>query len=356
MAVTLILLLVFMSGRFIKYLGQAASGGLSPDVLFAIMWFRLPGFLELILPLGFFIGLLLAYGRMYLESEMTVLHACGLSHNRLLVMSLFMSAIVALIVGALSTYFSPAGMQRVEQIFQEQSKVTEFEMLFPGKFQKLKSGQRVTYTESLSEDKKILYDVFISEPSSNGEGMTLMYAETGKQDVNEDTGERFLVLSNGARYEGVPGKGSYRLVEFESYGIRIEEPDAESRSVKDEALATQVLFQSDRQDYKALLHWRLSLPMLVPVITLLAMSLCRVNPRQGRFFHLFPAMLIYVAYLGMLIVVRNKLAKGDIDSVLGLWLVHGLFFAVSAVLYTRDVWRAWLSGSRAHRQVSHAQN
>ena len=72
LAVSGILLLVFMSGRFIKYLASAAEGELAAGVLFAIMGYRFPGFLELILPLGLFIGILLAYGRMYLESEMTV--------------------------------------------------------------------------------------------------------------------------------------------------------------------------------------------------------------------------------------------------------------------------------------------
>ena len=94
LAVTLVLLLIFMSGRFIKYLAKAASGGISPEILLAIMAYRLPGFLELILPLGFFIGILMAYGRMYLESEMTVLHACGYSQRRLVVTSLLFSLCV----------------------------------------------------------------------------------------------------------------------------------------------------------------------------------------------------------------------------------------------------------------------
>ena len=48
------------------------------------MAFRIPGFLQLILPLGLFLGILLAYGRLYLESEMTVLSATSMSQKRLL--------------------------------------------------------------------------------------------------------------------------------------------------------------------------------------------------------------------------------------------------------------------------------
>src|SRR5690554_1890877 len=97
-AVSGILLLVFMSGRFIKYLGNAAEGEIPAGVLFSIMAYRFPGFLELILPLGLFIGILLAYGRMYLESEMTVLFACGVSDRELLQKTLIGAIPVMLVV------------------------------------------------------------------------------------------------------------------------------------------------------------------------------------------------------------------------------------------------------------------
>lgn len=336
LAVTFVLLLVFMSGRFIKYLSKAASGGISPDVLFSIMAYRLPGFLELILPLGFFIGILLAYGRMYLESEMTVLHACGMSQNRLLSLTLVMSLGVAGLVGWMSLYQSPQGMQRVGEILSDQAKMTEFEMLFPGKFQRIKSGDRVTYTESLSEDKRVMFNVFISEGAKEGEPIQFIFARSGTQQLDSETGERFLLLHEGTRYQGIPGSRNFRSISFDSYGIKIEESDIEKRTVKEEAIPTRELLSSNDDELQALLHWRISLPLLVPVITLIAVSVCRVNPRQGRFFHLFPAMLLYVIYLGLLIVVRKKMAKGDLPDGVGLWLVHLIFLFIGMAMWNKD--------------------
>lgn len=340
LAVTFVLLLVFMSGRFIKYLAKAASGGISPDILFSIMAYRLPGFLELILPLGFFIGILLAYGRMYLESEMTVLHACGYSNRRLLVVTLSYSCVVMLFVGALSLFFTPLGMQKVETLLYEQSKLTEFEMLFPGKFQSFKSGASTTYAESLSDDKKTMYNVFISEKSEKNNTQNLVYAKSGTQRIDAQTGERFLELHHGASYEGRPGALDYHVVEFESYGVLIEEESEEQGAVKAEAISTKVLWQADDLESKALLQWRISLPLLVPIITLLAVSVSRVNPRQGRFFHLFPAMMLYVGYLGLLIVARKSIEKGELPYWIGLWSVHLLFFLLSVILLSKDkVWK-----------------
>ncbi len=334
-AVSGILLLVFMSGRFIKYLAQAAAGGISADVLFTLMGYRMPEFLQLILPLGLFIGILLAYGRMYLESEMTVLFACGYSERQLVLQTLGGSIIVAVIVGVMSLWFAPAGIMKVEALLTDQTRMTEFEMLAPGRFQALRSGERVTYTESLSDDKRQLNNIFISETAKDEVRVAVVTAKTGIQIIDPVTGSRFLVLKEGKRFEGVPGQPDYKVVEFESYGVRIERPEGESRRQKDEAIPTVELFGSDVNKHKALLQWRISMPLLVPVVALLAIPLSRVNPRQGRFFHLLPAMLIYVGYLGLLIVARNKLEKGKIPEWLGLWCVHVVFFMMALLLNTK---------------------
>lgn len=82
LAVSFVLFLVVFAGRFIRYLAEAAVGSLTGDVLLPIMLFKLPGFLEMILPLGLFIGILLSFGRLYADSEMVVLKACGVGPGR----------------------------------------------------------------------------------------------------------------------------------------------------------------------------------------------------------------------------------------------------------------------------------
>lgn len=337
LAVSGILLLVFMSGRFIKYLGQAAEGDIAAGVLFSIMAYRFPGFLELILPLGLFIGILLAYGRMYLESEMTVLFACGVSDRQLVTKTLAGSLVVMVVVGAMSLVVSPWGMKQVERIFNEQSQATEFEMLAPGRFQDLTSGQRVTYTESLSDDKRQLQGVFIAEYAKNEEGVTLITAESGSQLVDEKTGSRFLVLEEGGRFQVKPGQLEYSETRFDAYGLKIRGGEGEDDELE-EGLSTLDLWHSDDPEDRALLHWRISLPLIVPIVTLLAVRLSRVNPRQGRFFHLLPAMLVYITYLGLLIVARDLLADGKVPEWIGMLWVHALFLALALWLQFGPPW------------------
>ncbi|PID43399.1 MAG: LPS export ABC transporter permease LptF [Gammaproteobacteria bacterium] len=326
-AVSGVLMLIFMSGRLIKYIAQAAAGGISGDVLLTVMAYRMPGFLELILPLGLFIGILLAYGRMYLESEMTVLYACGMSQNRLIGMTLVISLAVAGVVAWLSLYLAPAGMKKTQEVFAEQARLTVFELLAEGRFQK--RADITFYTESLSKGKEELRNVFMYVPTKNGKQSAVTVAETGRLQFDEVTGSRYLVLEKGARFEAAPGQLDLMVFEFDTYGQRIEIPEARNIKKKDEAISTNELWNSDSPKYRALLQWRISLPLLAPVVTLLAISLSRVNPRQGRFFHLLPAMLIYITYLGLLIASRKWVEKEKIPEWIGVWWVHISFFSIA---------------------------
>jgi lipopolysaccharide export system permease protein len=285
---------------------------------------------------------------MYLESEMTVLFACGVSEKQLLGKTLLASVPVILVVGAMSLYVSPWGMKQVEQIFNEQRQATEFELLAPGRFQSLSSGGRVTYTEALSDDKRRLQGVFIAEYGNNGEGVSIITAREGSQLIDEETGSRFLVLEEGARFEGVPGQLDYDVIGFEAYGLKISSGSARDRELE-EGLSTQALLESDNPEHRAMLHWRFTLPLIVPIVTLLAVRLSRVNPRQGRFFHLLPAMLVYITYLGLLIVARDALQSGKVPEWIGLLWVHALFLALGVWLQFGP---AWLYRRRLTREIS----
>lgn len=329
-AVSAVLLVIIMSGRFVKYLAQAASGALDPGVLFEIMGYRLPGFLQLILPLGLFLGILLAYGRLYLESEMTVLAATGMSQNRLLAITMAPAAVVAIIVAWLSLSLAPLGAAQFSQVINQQDAMTEFDTLEPGRFQALRDESRVTYTETMSDDRINLGGVFISQKrlgqDAKDRGITLLLGEKGRQDHHPD-GSRYLILTNGFRYDGIPGQADYRAIKYDTYGVVLPKPEVSEEVTDRDATPTSKLLSGEVKD-PAELQWRLSLPLLVFIVTLLAVPLSRVNPRQGRFLKLLPAILLYMAYLTILISVRGSMEKGKSHLGLGLWGVHAIFLII----------------------------
>lgn len=358
-AVSTVLLVIIMSGRFIKYLAQAAQGVLDPGVLLMIMAYRIPGFLQLILPLGLFLGILLAYGRLYLESEMTVLTATGMSEQRLLSYTMVPALLVALVCAWLSFVLTPQGVQSVAQILNEQDALTEFDTLVPGRFQSMRGGSRVTYTQELSSGRDELQGVFISEKreqrnaSSAENAITMLVAKTGRQELQPD-GSRYLILQDGYRYDGTPGEADYRVIHYDTYGVLLPKPSVEVSVGERETMSTVELIGNPDVKMQSELQWRLSFPILVLIVTLIAVPLSRVNPRQGRFLKLLPAILLYMAYLSLLVAARSALDKGTLPIALGLWPVHGLFLLIGLLLVYWQPMQLRLAQWRAEKETQHA--
>lgn len=355
-AVSAVLLVIIMSGRFIKYLAQAASGAMDPSSLFLIMGVRLPGFLQLILPLGLFLGFLLAYGRMYLESEMTVLSATGMSQQRLLAISMVPATIVALIVAWLSLSLAPQGATQFQLLLNKQDALTEFDTLEPGRFQTLNDGSRVTYTEQLTNDRTNLGGVFITQKNlgqdAKDRSISILVAQKGRQEVRPD-GSRWLILDDGYRYDGNPGLADYRAIKYDTYGVLLPKPDVSNEVTDRDAMPTSSLIGNPDVKAIAELQWRISMPLLVFIVTLIAVPLSRVNPRQGRFLKLLPAILLYMGYVTALILVRGALEKGNISPALGLWWVHGLFLIIGLLLFYWEPLRLKLATRRSAKELAH---
>lgn len=349
MAVSAVLLVIIMSGRFIKYLAQAARGVLDPSVLLWVMLYRMPGFLQLILPLGFFLAIMLSYGRMYLESEMAALSASGMSQKRLLLYTLGPASLVAIVVGWLALAVAPSTAHSSWELLMAQNNLSELDTLSAGRFQELGSGGRVTYTESLNAERTVLRGVFINELDSDGQ-ITTLVAERGSQLIEED-GRRYLVLENGYRYDGIPGQAGYRVLQYDRYGVLLPSPDGDlgpNRSLDDDPTAT--LWGDPGRAQQAELQWRLSLPLIVLIVTLFAVPMARANPRQGRYLKLLPALFLYMSYLGLLIAMRSQMERGALPPQIGLWWVHLLFLAIGALIFFWETLQLKWAAFRATRR------
>ena len=335
-----------MSGRLVKYLADAAAGDLSPDVLLSIMFFRIPSFLELVLPLGFFIGILLAYGRLYVDSEMTVMSACGLSTTRLASYTLASATVLGLIVAFISLYASPAGITKVNYIFEDVKASNGLETLVSGRFRTNKKTGRVTYVKNFSDDKVLMKEVFSAEPHIGEGGVvehTIILAEQGFMELRGEQNSRFLILENGQRYKDRTGDSGHQITEFATFGQRIN--DAVTQRIghlRGEAKTMSLLLASDHPRDKANLQWRLSLALLVPVISLIALALSKTDHRRGRYVMMLPAFLIYIFYVVSLNAARDALEKGKLPIELGMWWVHLLYLALAIILLYGGTWWRWL--------------
>lgn len=349
LAVSAILLTIFLSSSFGRFLDDAAQGRLAVDALFSIILFRMPRLLELILPLGFFLAILLVYGRMYIESEMVVLSACGMSQSQLLRMTFVPATVVAILVGLFSFWLSPLGSSMTERTLAEQRSRSEFESLQPGRFQSIAQGRVMTYVENVSDTNQ-LQKVFVAQQEANKS--VVVIAETGQQQYNENFEQRYLTLNDGYSYEGRPGSNDFKITSFSEWG-RYLPPATSIADINSEsdAKSTLELLRDPSLENQAALQWRLAMPLMVFIATLLAVPLSHTNPRQGRYFKMLPAILIYLFYLAFLLNANSKVMKGQLDPDVGLWMVHLIFLMLALIIFN---WRSVSSVFSFTRGTAHA--
>lgn len=335
-AVCVVLLLVLISGRFVKYLANALSGEMDPEVIFAVIGYRIPGFLELTLPLAFFLAVLLTFGRLYVENEMSILKACGFSERKLLSFTLIVATFLSFIVGFLSLYVTPVGIKKAETIFTIQEQKSELDRVTEKTFYSLRGGKGITWVNSISEDRE-LENVFMAatiEATETSEGsLVLVVADSGRQTkASRDSDERYLTLEKGYRVEGIPGRYDYQITYFDEYGTRLAPPEELSEDTATDAMTTQALINSSKVEHQVALQWRFSIPVMMFIVTLLAVPLSRINPRSGRFARILPAVLLYFSYLVSLNTLRGAIEGGSLPIGMTLIPVHLVFLLLALVL------------------------
>lgn len=336
-ATSLILLLIFLSNQMVRYLQVVANGELSGKAVAMLALLALPHLLSMILPLSLFLAILFTYGRLYVDNEMTVLSSCGFSPQQLLKITMKFSAIVVVIVGILSLWLDPKVSNYSEQILAGNTS-TVLELLTPNKFQTINNGEWIIYVDKTSRDKQNLNGIFVAEqPKANQESqlkpLGIVFAQQGKQKVNHDNGNLYLVLENGHRYEGSPGKKEFKSIKYGEYGIKLQQKVSNIQS--DEDTASTYELWNKRQDLFCLteLQWRISMPISAIVLILLGTALSKINSRKnGRYSKLFPATIAYIIYVQLLFLSRAWMKKAVLSPILGMWWVHGLFLIFAIVL------------------------
>jgi lipopolysaccharide export system permease protein len=335
-AVSFSLLLIVISARLVKFLAMAAKGQIAGDVLFWMVVYRLPSFLELILPLGMFIGILLAYGRLYVDSEMTILSACGVSSKKLALFTLASSLIISLSVGLISLYLAPVSLNKASLIAADKRNSEGINTIVEGSFKLYGDGSRVSYTRSLNDDRSEMQDVFIATriPEKNREGQVqLVVADQGGIRVDQTNDVRYLELKNGFQYTITPGWKDVEQTRFATMGRIIDDSDRDLDERSDiDTTSTFDLWQRNDSEAQAALQWRISLPIMVLIMSLLALVMSRTNHRKGRYSKMLPAILLYLSYLIIMSTVRSAIESEKLSADIGLWPVHLLFLSIAIFL------------------------
>lgn len=344
-AVTTVLFLIFVSSWFARLLGQVASGSVQADMIFLMLSLKSIDALTLLLPLSFYLTVLLAFGRLYKDSEMTAMLACGVSLMRITRLVFFMGLGFALIVAAVSLYVGPWANHERHILEEKMRSTSGLEAIAAGQFREMAGGDVVFYAERLADDGKSMENIFIQGVRQGNQN--LIVAERGNQITARDGG-RYLVLQNGYRYEGQPGQADFRIIKFREHRVLVKHAEAVFKVDSVVTVPTMTLWQSGKPHELAELQWRISMPLSVVLLSMLAVFLSRTNPRQGRYAKFFLGILVYIIFSNLLGVAKSWVEKGKVDSFIGVWWVHLLLLVVIVFLMLQHAGglRVLLAGNR----------
>ena len=335
LAVFFILMSIFITLRFVRILGDATDGNVPADLVLGFITLYSPVLASLVLPISLFLGVMLAHGRLYVDSEMTVLRACGVSEWYIVRVTLFVAFLVAIVTAVVTLYLAPLAMEKEYQLEEEASAKSGLAAVIPGRFQETGEDNSVIFVHDVDTENEALIKVFLAKPSENEDAIHLIYANGGRIQSGQ-SGEQQLVLEKGIQYEGTTNANDYQIVQFDEYAVTVEKPNPQEARRKMVAVPTIELWNIDTIEAKAEFQWRLAIPLSLPFLVLIAVPLSAVDPRQGRFGKMLPALLLYLGYFLLLLASRRIMEDGKLPSFVGLWWVHLVMLIVGTALIARE--------------------
>ena len=342
LAITAVLLLIFMGSTFIKLLQQVSVGDLNAPLLMQMLALEMFRFLSRLVPPAFFFAVLYAVGRMYRDSEITAMEACGIGGVRLFRAVLVATIPAIMLVLWLAMGVAPWSARQIDKLLSDQhGQAAELAGVVAGRFNEYSQGDLVFYVESLNDEQRRMHNLFVQHRRA-GE-LALITAESGYQKVDGESGGRFLVLENGYRYQGTPGTADYRISQFDVYGLRIQEATPSPIKRPWKGLPNRVLLASENIRDKTELQVRFSPVLALLVVALLALPLSRTTPRQGPYGRLVLAFIVYTIYLSLQGASEKWMAVGITPAWLGMWWVHLIMAGFALLLFLPDsvVYRRW---------------
>jgi lipopolysaccharide export system permease protein len=333
LAVTGVLVAILVSNQLSRVLGQAADNQYGRHVVFDLIALGAVMNLSVIVPVGLLLSVVLTLGRLYHDSEMAALQACGYAPARLLAPLFAFAAVIAVGLAWLSFFQVPRADSQVQSLRRSAIKEAQFGQLDAGRFRSFSGGAAVFYAERVDADG-VLHNVFVRHES--GGRIELALADTATYSKGDLNGMHFVTLFNGRRYEGTPGTSEFRVIEFREHGIPISTPADVIGPQDPDTKPTRELWGTGAASDIAQLQSRASSPLMALVLTLVAVPLSRLRPRQGRYARVGFAIVVYFVYSNLLSAAKVWVEKGELPPAVGVWWVHLAVLGLGLYLVFRE--------------------
>ncbi len=318
-----ILFLLVIGSRFVSYFEQASEGLIDPSVILYAVFLRVPDFISLLLPLSFFIGILITVSRLYADREIYAYFSTGISPITLIKFIFPQALIYMVFTLILSLYIAPVS----KEISNELLKVNTFEeqiaSLAPGEIYGIK-GSKSFITVGENNETNLKNVIFFNDV---GKDSILISADT--LNISSSQLDYELLFENGSLTAGVFSNDAKMISSFKKFEFPLVNNQTHTRT------SFENIFSSINIDDSLEYQWSISLSITILVLMVIAVYIGKVEPRQGRLSVILPGMLIYILYLSLLLLGRDHIAQNN-QTNFNLIFIHLIFIFFAILLYLKD--------------------
>ena len=329
-AICAFLVVIYASYRATQYLAEAVAGVIAGKIVLYLVFLKIATAMEVLVPTTLYLSVVVALGRLYTDSEMTALFACGVGIGRVFKAVMYLAVPFAVLVACLSLYVRPWAFQQGYLLTAKAKTALDIGKWKEGNFYKIPGMDRVIYAEEIKQEKKRAEGVFIQ--SDKGDTVQVIYAKKVQQYDDDRNDKPLLVFQDGYVYEFSRTSEEGHFMKFQQSTMSIDSGRTKPMEYKRKAASTWKLGRSDDLEDIAEFQWRVSTPISTLLLALLGIPLSRTAPRKGKYAKLVAAVIVLALYYNTAAIAKDWLQQGVVGPGVGIWWVVVLLAIVVLVL------------------------
>src|SRR5215212_844224 len=329
--------------KMLRLFDFVVTAGGPVSVVWRMLANLLPEYFSLGIPIGLMLGILLAFRKLALSSELDALRGIGIGFGRLLRVPYFYAAALMLLNLAIVGYIEPYSRYRYEGLRFDLRSGALGASIKVGEFNRL--GRRLTLRIEGSEDSGTrLRGIFVQMDDKSGTSVAAT-AATGRFLSTDDPDTILFRLRSGRMIQQSPKFAGPRTLSFESYDLPINLPQVDrfrNRGHEHDELTLNELYRDgyrggasgrERLAAQANLRFRLVEVIMMLMLPLLALALAVPPKRSSSSLGIFMGIVIVVAYHKVNQYAEQAAARGDINPILAMWVPLVLLSALIIWMY-----------------------
>lgn len=332
------------------------------DVVWRMLANLVPHYLGLALPLGTFLGIMLAFRNLSMSSELDALSSSGASFGRLMrpvyVLVVFLMAIDFLLV----SYVEPLARYKYQQI--------RFDVTSGALGIKIPAGEFVDISDrvtirlgSINTETRTAQDIFLERRNLAG-GTTTITAKSGAISTTPEISSLLMKLEQGRQVIVDPLGDRIQALNFDTFDLEVALPAIgvfrERGGDEREATFNEIISFLQREtpsssplyyEYNAGLHWRVIHPLTFLVMPILAIAMGVTGRRRASSLQPVIGVAILIVYHEVLEEWGKVVAsEGQLSPYVSMWGVIAAFAVVSVILYQGSIDKARTAKVMARRK------